>query len=162
MFSLIVCTVDRTTPLERLLRSLALQTDREFEVVLVDQNQDDRLQALVESFGKIMPIVHVKAARGLSFARNKGLSVARGDFIAFPDDDCHYPRTLIEQVRRRFASSPDIDVLTGRTTDTDGNDSLSTFRRAGLSDRSLECLEMRKLQHGLRAPLGDSARTTVQ
>ena len=127
MFSLIVCTVDRTTPLERLLRSLALQTDREFEVVLVDQNQDDRLQALVESFGQIMPIVHVKAARGLSCARNKGLGAACGDFIAFPDDDCHYPRTLIEQVRQRFASSPDIDVLTGRTTDTDGNDSLSTF-----------------------------------
>ena len=53
-----------------------------------------------------MPIVHVKAARGLSFARNKGLGVARGDFIAFPDDDCHYPRTLIEQVRQRFASRP--------------------------------------------------------
>ncbi|MGH6825799.1 glycosyltransferase [Methyloceanibacter sp.] len=127
MFSLIVCTVDRTTPLERLLRSLALQSDRAFEIVLVDQNQDDRLQALVESFGKIMPIVHVKAARGLSLARNKGLSVARGDFIAFPDDDCHYPRTLIEQVRKRFACVPDIDVLTGRTTDTDGKDSLGTF-----------------------------------
>jgi glycosyltransferase involved in cell wall biosynthesis len=127
MFSLIVCTVDRTTPLERLLRSLALQTDRAFEVVLVDQNQDDRLHGLVESFGKVMAIVHVKAARGLSLARNKGLSVARGDVIAFPDDDCHYPRSLIEQVRKRFAASPEIDVLTGRTTDTEGNESLSTF-----------------------------------
>jgi glycosyltransferase involved in cell wall biosynthesis len=127
MFSLIVCTVDRTTPLERLLRSLALQTDRNFEVVLVDQNQDDRLQALIESFGQVMPIVHVKAARGLSLARNRGLSVARGDFIAFPDDDCHYPHSLIERVRKRFASSPDIDVLTGRTTDTEGHDSLSAF-----------------------------------
>ena len=127
MFSLIVCTVDRTTPLERLLRSLALQTDRNFEVVLVDQNQDDRLQALIESFGQVMPIVHVKAARGLSLARNKGLSVARGDFIAFPDDDCHYPNSLIEHVRKRFDSSPDIDVLTGRTTDTTGNESLSAF-----------------------------------
>ena len=127
MFSLIVCTVDRTTPLERLLRSLALQTDRDFEVVLVDQNKDDRLQALVESFGKIMPLVHVKAARGLSRARNTGLTRARGDIIAFPDDDCHYPTALLEQVRERFASSPGIDFLTGRTTDTDGNDSLGLF-----------------------------------
>jgi glycosyltransferase involved in cell wall biosynthesis len=127
MFSLIVCTVDRTTPLERLLRSLALQTDRSFEVVLVDQNQDDRLQALIDSFGRVMPIVHVKAARGLSLARNKGLSVARGELIAFPDDDCHYPSSLIEQVRKQFASSPDIDFLTGRTTDTSGNESLSSF-----------------------------------
>jgi glycosyltransferase involved in cell wall biosynthesis len=127
MFSLIVCTVDRTAPLERLFRSLALQTDRGFEVVLVDQNQDDRLHGLVESFGKVMAIVHVKAARGLSLARNKGLSVARGDVIAFPDDDCHYPNTLIEHLRKRFAAVPEIDVLTGRTTDTEGNESLSTF-----------------------------------
>jgi glycosyltransferase involved in cell wall biosynthesis len=127
MFSLIVCTVDRTTPLERLLRSLAVQTDRNFEVVLVDQNQDDRLQALIESFGRVMPIVHVKAARGLSLARNKGLSVARGELIAFPDDDCHYPNSLIERVRKRFASASDVDILTGRTTDTSGNESLSSF-----------------------------------
>lgn len=127
MFSLIICSVDRTTTLERLLRSLALQTDRNFEVVLVDQNLDNRLQAPIESFGKVMPIVQVKAARGLSLARNKGLGVARGDFIAFPDDDCHYPNSLIERVRKRFASTPDVDVLTGRTIDMEGHESLSAF-----------------------------------
>lgn len=129
MFSLITCTVDRTAPLERLLRSLTQQTDRGFELVLVDQNQDGRLQALIEAFRCSLPIVHVKSARGLSLARNKGIELARGDFIAFPDDDCHYPPLLLEHVRKRFASTPAVDFLTGRTTDTSGNASLGTFLR---------------------------------
>jgi glycosyltransferase involved in cell wall biosynthesis len=129
MFSLIICTVDRTAPLERLLGSLALQTDRDFEIVLVDQNQDSRLQMLIESFRKTMPIAHIQSTRGLSSSRNKGLTLARGNIIAFPDDDCHYPPSLLEQVRNRFACSPDLDFLTGRTTDSEGKESLSTFLR---------------------------------
>ena len=124
MFTLIVCTIDRTTPLDRLFNSLARQSDRDFEIVLVDQNEDDRLAGLVATFGS-MPIVHVKAVRGLSSSRNKGLSLARGDIIGFPDDDCHYPASLLERVRQRFASAPDLALITGRTTDTLGNNSLS-------------------------------------
>jgi glycosyltransferase involved in cell wall biosynthesis len=127
MFSLIVCTVDRTAPLERLLHSLARQTDRDFEVVLVDQNEDGRLNAVIARFGSLMRIVHVKAPRGLSSSRNRGLSHARGEIIGFPDDDCHYPATLLEQLRHRFVCARDIALITGRTTDTLGNDSLSAF-----------------------------------
>jgi len=127
MFSLITCTVDRTVPLERLLHSLMLQTDRAFELVLVDQNQDDRVQRVMEKFQDGFPIVHVRSARGLSLARNKGLALARGDLVAFPDDDCHYAPALLARVRDRFASAPEFSVLTGRTTDTSGNDSLGVF-----------------------------------
>jgi glycosyltransferase involved in cell wall biosynthesis len=125
MFTLIVCTVDRTAPLDRLFHSLARQSNRDFEVVLVDQNEDDRLALLVATFGRSIPISHVKATRGLSYSRNKGLSLARGKIIGFPDDDCHYPASLLERVRQRFASAPDLALITGRTTDTLGNDSLS-------------------------------------
>jgi glycosyltransferase involved in cell wall biosynthesis len=127
MFSLIVCTVDRTAPLERLLHSLTRQSDRDFEIIVVDQNLDDRLAALLERFGRTMPIVHVKAPRGLSSSRNRGLCRVRGDIIGFPDDDCHYPATLLERVRQRLASAPDLALITGRTTDTLGNDSMSAF-----------------------------------
>ena len=49
MFTLTICTVDRTAPLERLLHSLARQSDRDFEIIVVDQNLDDRLAALLET-----------------------------------------------------------------------------------------------------------------
>ena len=42
-FDLVVATVDRTAPLEDLLRSLAAQTHRSFRLVVVDQNADDRV-----------------------------------------------------------------------------------------------------------------------
>jgi glycosyltransferase involved in cell wall biosynthesis len=127
MFSLITCTVDRTAPLERLLRSLMRQTDRAFELVLVDQNHDNRVRKVIATFQDAFPIVHVRSARGLSLARNKGLELARGDLVAFPDDDCHYPPILLARVRDKFSSAPELAVLTGRTTDTAGNDSLGVF-----------------------------------
>ena len=127
MFSLIVCTIDRIAPLERLLHSLAQQSDREFEIVLVDQNHDDRLAGVVATFGRAMPIIHVKAVRGLSSSRNKGLSLARGDIIGFPDDDCHYPASLLERVRQRFASAPNLELITGRITDMLGKDLMAAF-----------------------------------
>ena len=74
-----------------------------------------------------MRITHVKAARGLSSSRNKGLTLARGSIVAFPDDDCYYPPSLLEQVRHRFACFPDLDFLTGRTTDSANRESLSSF-----------------------------------
>ena len=93
-------------------------------MIVVDQNNDDRLRGLLASFGEAFPITHLKAPRGLSASRNRGLALARGDIVAFPDDDCHYPPSLLSNVQTHFYSNPDIDFLTGRTTDTTGNDSL--------------------------------------
>jgi GT2 family glycosyltransferase len=45
------------------------------------------------------------------------------DIVAFPDDDCAYPDDLLERVARRFADRPDLDGITGRTTDADGRSS---------------------------------------
>ena len=46
--SLIVATLGREAELSRCLGSLAAQTSRDFEVVVVDQNADDRLAALLD------------------------------------------------------------------------------------------------------------------
>ena len=47
MISLIVATKDRVAELGRLLGSLENQVYREFEVIIVDQNPDDRLEAVL-------------------------------------------------------------------------------------------------------------------
>ena len=154
MFTLTICTVDRTTPLDRLFNSLARQSDRDFEIVLVDQNEDDRLAGLVATFGS-MPIVHVKAVRGLSSSRNKGLSLARGDIIGFPDDDCHYPASLLERVRQRFVSALDLELITGRTTDTLGNNSLSPSLKHDAQIDRWNVWKCGSSEHPLCAPVSD-------
>ncbi len=94
-FSLIVATVNRVDPLDRLLNSLTGQKFGDFEVIIADQNSDDRLAAVVARYAPHIRINHVRARRGLSAARNDGLAVAKGLLAAFPDDDCWYlPHTL--------------------------------------------------------------------
>ncbi len=119
-FSLILATVERTDELGRFLSSLERQTHGDLELIVVDQNPDDRLVPLLASYRNRISIRHVRSGRGLSRARNVGLQHARGDIIAFPDDDCVYPPDLLSRVAGYFESHPDCDGLTGRAMDLDG------------------------------------------
>ena len=125
MFSLIVCSVDRFDRLERLFQSLARQTFRNFEVILVDQNPDDRLAPLVGAFRNSFPIHHARSPKGLSLARNRGIALAGRTYVAFPDDDCWYRAETLAQVLAKFQADPELSVVTGRTFDADGKPSLS-------------------------------------
>jgi glycosyltransferase involved in cell wall biosynthesis len=118
MISLIVATLNRVTELERLLVSLDEQTYKDFEVIVVDQNPDDRLVATLCRHGNF-PIHHLHSARGLSRARNVGLPHAKGDIIAFPDDDCWYPPQLLACVRELFEAHPEFGVLFAILRDAD-------------------------------------------
>jgi GT2 family glycosyltransferase len=111
-FDLIVATVDRAPELRRFFDSLAHQTHSAFRVLLVDQNEDDRLEPLVRE--QCLELVHLRSARGLSSARNAALPHVRADLVAFPDDDCIYPRDLLHRVASRFEKTASLDGLSGR------------------------------------------------
>ena len=133
-FALVVATVDRGDGLRILLDSLEHQTYRRFRVLLVDQNGDDRVVAAVAA-SPGLDIVRLGAARGLSRARNAALAQVAEDVVAFPDDDCAYPDDLLERIALRFAERPDLDGLTGRTTDNAGRSSGNWATEASLLAR---------------------------
>ena len=114
-FSLIVPTISRTGELERFLASLELQRHKHFELIVVDQNPDDRLVSILSPYANRLSILHLRSEKkGASRARNIGLRHASGDVVAFPDDDCLYPPDVLSRVDHTFASRPEIDGLTGR------------------------------------------------
>jgi len=110
MVSLVVATVNRVTELERLLASLDVQTYQDFEVIVVDQNPDDRLVPILHRH-ESLNIRHLRSGGGLSRARNGGLRITRGDIIAIPDDDCWYPDQLLATVTKWFETHPEFDAL---------------------------------------------------
>jgi len=109
MISLIVATVGRVDELERLLTSLDRQTFTDFEVIVVDQNPDDRLVPVLRRHG--LTLRHLRSKLGVSRARNAGLRVAQGEIVAVPDDDCWYPSDLLSTVTEWFKAHPEFDVL---------------------------------------------------
>jgi glycosyltransferase involved in cell wall biosynthesis len=123
-FDLVVASVDRVDQLGRLFASLETQTHSSFRVLLADQNEDDRLGDVIRAYDKLR-IERVRAARGLSRARNAALQLVEADLVAFPDDDCVYAPSLLESVARRFAVDPGLDGVTGRAVDEAGRSSTS-------------------------------------
>lgn len=110
MISLVVGTVNRTAELDRLLSSLDQQTYKGFEVLVVDQNLDDRVSIVLRKH-KGLQISHLRSPRGLSKARNVGLAAASGTICAVPDDDCWYPPGLLESVNSWFMEHCEFGVL---------------------------------------------------
>lgn len=115
--SLILATLGlRRDELKRLFDSLQSQTYKNFELIIVDQRGGDDVKILVKEYESFLSINHIVVnSKGLSKARNIGLDVAKGDILAFPDDDCWYPKDLLERVVSFFKSNPGIFGLSGVT-----------------------------------------------
>jgi GT2 family glycosyltransferase len=113
--SLVLATYGRCDDVARLFDSLAQQTDPHFEVLVVDQNTDDRLFPIIEQ-GRVLGLTirHIKMDRpSLSGARNRGIAEAHGEIVAFPDDDCWYEPDTIATLRAAFFATPDINGVVG-------------------------------------------------
>jgi glycosyltransferase involved in cell wall biosynthesis len=122
--SLVIATVGREAELERCLSSLLHDGGQDFEVILVDQNADDRVERVLQTFHGQLRTVHVRrSVAGASSARNAGAEAAQGTWIGFPDDDaCFLPDTL--QHLRRHILSGSFDLITGMTRDHTGRPSV--------------------------------------
>jgi glycosyltransferase involved in cell wall biosynthesis len=120
---LVVATVGRTHELTRLLDSIEAQEYAPLRVIVVDQNDDERLAEIVQRPG--LTIERLQTERGLSRARNAGLTLVEADVVAFPDDDCSYPAGLVHRVAERFTADPDLAGIAGRAEDASGASSAS-------------------------------------
>ena len=104
MISLVMATVGRTEEIRRLIESLILQKEKRFELIAVDQNNDDRLvPILADAIARGLEIKHLRLEKpNLSKARNLGIDAARYPIVGFPDDDCWYDPLCLEGVCHEF------------------------------------------------------------
>jgi GT2 family glycosyltransferase len=111
--SLILATVGRVEPVELFLRSVVAQDYPNLEVLIADQNRDDRLTPILGAFTAHIHIRHMRTPLGLSRSRNVALRHITGDIVAFPDDDAVYPADLLHALARTFRRYPGIGGLVG-------------------------------------------------
>lgn len=91
MVSVIVATYDRPDRLRVALTSVLEQSYRDFEIIVVNDGhvEVDSVIAPLNSSGRIIGIKHDRN-RGLAAARNTGIRMARGKYLAYLDDDDRY------------------------------------------------------------------------
>lgn len=144
-FSLIMSTLGRTLEVERFLTCLNAQTYRNFELIVIDQNKDDRLISILKTYINAFTIVHLHSKKGVCKGRNVGLEHSDGGLVGFPDDDCWYPPELLQRVSDELAKVPRLDGLSVRVINQDGQalfGSRKAVRKAGLVDAYSIWLQM--------------------
>ncbi len=100
--SVIITTFNRPKLLQRALSSVLKQTLKPFEVIVVDDGSKDRLKTL-EGIKYIY-----KQNGGISSARNLGIKKAKGNWVAFLDDDDEWDETKLEKQVTFHKTHPNI------------------------------------------------------
>lgn len=100
--------------LERCIQSIRCQTLKDIEIILVDDGSPDKCPALCEQYAKDderIIVVH-KSNEGLGFARNSGIEIANGEYLAFVDSDDYIEIDMMNRLYS-FASENMCDVVYG-------------------------------------------------
>ena len=116
-FSVIVPTYNRPLQLAICLEALArLEYPRDrFEVLVVDDGSTTPLDTVVASFrDKIDVTLFTQLHAGPAAARNTGALRAKGQFLAFTDDDCMPASDWLQKLAERFVQAPE-SAIGGRT-----------------------------------------------
>jgi glycosyltransferase involved in cell wall biosynthesis len=96
------------------VESVLSQTYQRLEVIVVDDGSTDQSGQVARSFAdRGMRYCHQVHA-GIGPARNKGVELAQGEFLAFLDADDRWPREKIERQLRAFDSDPTLEMVFGQ------------------------------------------------
>lgn len=106
-FSLVVITLNEEKYIGNLLRSISEQSYNNFEVIVVDDNSEDRTRCIVAGFSERIPLrLLTKRERGVSASRNLGGREAKGDYILFLDADVTLPPDFLSRTAAALATRP--------------------------------------------------------
>lgn len=104
--SLIIPVYNRPDEIEELLQSLLEQSDKRFEVVIVEDGSVDKCQEIAQRYRGALDLQYFfKTNSGPGLSRNYGAERARGERLVFLDSDCllppHYIATLYKALEER-------------------------------------------------------------
>ena len=118
--SAVVCTYNREKYILDSLTSLRDQTLHEslYEIILVDNNSTDATALKCMEFGQNATHINYhyykETKQGLSYARNRGIALAQGEFIVFLDDDAVASKNYLEEIVSFFDSHSEVSAIGGR------------------------------------------------
>lgn len=114
LFSIIVPVYNRPDEVADLLESLAVQSDRGFEIILVEDGSTVPCRPQADAYSDRLRLkYYYKDNEGRSIARNYGIVRADGDFFVFVDSDCVLPPEYIASLRAALTAHPETDCFGG-------------------------------------------------
>jgi glycosyltransferase involved in cell wall biosynthesis len=146
--SIIIPTYNYEAFLPTAIRSCLDQTYKPIEIIVVDDGSTDNTKEVVKELsGHIIYLYQEN--RGVSAARNRGLDLAKGDYLTFLDSDDYLTCDSIEIKMEIFKNYPDVGIVFSSTySKTAGVEGLRykpKLTKPVISDRFYESLLLRKI-----------------
>ena len=121
MFSIIIPLYNKTTYIEKAIRSVLNQTYHEFELIIVDDGSTDNGVLVVEQYlqkqlkegnNSLSDNVRIvrQANAGVSTARNNGVELAKYDYIAFLDADDWWEPNFLQEMKALIEAFPEAGI----------------------------------------------------
>lgn len=126
--SVIMSSYNRTQYIKEAIESILNQTYQDFELIIIDDCSKKETQDVIEQYAKNDErIIFLKNDRniGQALTRNRGLEIAKGDYIAILDDDDISLPTRFEKQVEYMDKNPDI-ILSGTDIETFGGNEISS------------------------------------
>ena len=102
-FSVIVPVYNRIDEVHDLLESLTHQTNKDFEVILVEDGSTEPCETEAKQYADIIDVKYFyKSNEGRSIARNHGIENASGEYFIFFDSDCVIPENYFSELSKRL------------------------------------------------------------
>ncbi len=112
-FSIIIPALNEEKLLPLLLSDLSKQTTKDFEVIVIDGQSEDKTIAKTKVFAKKLPALSILSSkiRNVSVQRNLGAAKAKGQYLIFNDADNRLPKHFLEGIHYNLSAKP-VDMFT--------------------------------------------------
>ena len=115
VLSIIICTFNRVNFLESCINSIIdqIHDHNNIEILIIDNNSKDNTKELVKNYNSNNIVYYLETQQGLSFARNKGIKEAKGNYLAFVDDDATINKNWIKSLLYHLNKEKDNHIFGG-------------------------------------------------
>ncbi len=109
MISVVIPTYNRAQFVKEAIASVLEQTYKDFELIVVDDGSTDETPQVLAAYGDKLKVLR-QENKGVSAARNAGISAAQGEWIAFLDSDDLWKKQKLEKQVEWLQAHPQVRI----------------------------------------------------
>lgn len=129
LFSVITVTFNAEDTVERTIRSVASQSYRNIEHIVIDGLSKDTTMQIVGKYANCIDVIVSEKDRGIYDAMNKGIKLAKGTYLCFMNaGDVFHNEDVLKEISLQIGGERP-DVIYGETTIVDNNNEFLCMRR---------------------------------
>jgi len=113
LFSIITVVLNREQFLQETISSIAKQTCKDFEYIIIDGGSNDNTLNIIKNNSNLIDYWVSEKDQGLYDAFNKGMSVAKGEYIGFINSDDVYTPDALSIIKKYILQNNNTDFIFG-------------------------------------------------